>query len=94
MSNHSIDINLINKTKYIPNYLEISYSKTFKKSGLGIIAKKYIKKGTFLGNYTGKIYLANESCNEPSCKYNFRTNINGTEVKICGSDLDSSNWTR
>ena len=79
MSNHSIDINLINKTKYIPNYLEISYSKLLK-SWTGIIAKKHIKKE--LLETTGKTYLANESCNEPPRKYNFRTDINGTEVKI------------
>lgn len=48
MSYEPIDIELINKTKYIPDFLEISYSKNFEKAGLGIIAKKNIKKEYFL----------------------------------------------
>ena len=44
MSYEPIDIELIDKIKYIPDFLEISYSKNFEKAGLGIIAKKNIKK--------------------------------------------------
>jgi hypothetical protein len=40
MSYEPIDIELINKTKYIPEFLEIFYSKNFEKAGLAIIAKK------------------------------------------------------
>ena len=93
MSYEPIDIELINKTKYIPDFLEISYSKNFEKAGLGIIAKKNIKKGTFLGNYTGEIH-SNHSCRYKNCMYNFNTNKDNRIVNICAQDLNLSNWTR
>ena len=45
MNLEAIDLSIINKTQYIPDYLEISYSK-IKKAGLGIIAKKKIFETT------------------------------------------------
>ena len=52
MSCEPIDIELIDKTKYIPDFLEISYSKNFEKAGLAIIAKKNIFIGEeLLYNY-------------------------------------------
>jgi len=93
MSYEPIDIELIDKTKYIPDFLEISYSKNFEKAGLGIIAKKNIKKGTFLGNYTGKIH-SNHTCSYKNCMYNFNTIKDNRVVNICAQDLNLSNWTR
>ena len=93
MSYEPIDIELIDKTKYIPEFLEISYSKNFEKAGLGIIAKKYIKKGTFLGNYTGEIH-SNHKCRYNNCMYNFNTIKDNKVVNICAQDLNLSNWTR
>lgn len=93
MSYEPIDIELIDKTKYIPDFLEISYSKNFEKAGLGIIAKKNIKKGRFLGNYTGEIH-SNHKCRYNNCMYNFNTIKDNKDVNICGQDLNLSNWTR
>ena len=93
MSYEPIDIELIDKTKYIPDFLEITYSKNFEKAGLGIIAKKNIKKGTFLGNYTGEIH-SNHKCRYNNCMYNFITTKDNKVVNICAQDLNLSNWTR
>lgn len=93
MSYEAIDIELIDKTKYIPDFLEISYSKNFEKAGLGIIAKKNIKKGTFLGNYIGEIH-SNHTCRYKNCMYNFNTIKDNKIVNICAQDLILSNWTR
>jgi SET domain-containing protein len=93
MSYEPIDIELIDKTKYIPEFLEISYSKNFEKAGLGIIAKKNIKKGIFLGNYKGEIH-SNHTCRYKNCMYNFNTIKDNRIVNICGQDLNLSNWTR
>lgn len=93
MSYEAINIELIDKTKYIPDFLEISYSKNFEKAGLGIIAKKNIKKGTFLGNYTGEIH-SNNKCRYNNCMYNFITRKDNKVVNICAQDVNLSNWTR
>lgn len=93
MSYEPIDIELIDKTKYIPDFLEISYSKNFEKAGLGIIAKKNIKKGIFLGNYTGEIH-SKHKCRYNNCMYNFNTIKGNKDVNICAQDLNLSNWTR
>lgn len=91
----SIDINQINKTQYLPDFLEIRYS-TIKNANLGIFCKKKIEKGTFLGNYTGKILNPNDSINDPNnhSAYCFNATLDGTNVIIDALDMDHSNWTR
>ena len=83
------DINIINKTQYIPDFLEIRYS-NIKNAGLGIFCKKKINKGTFLGNYVGII----KDIGNINNGYSFTSVVNGKNVEIDGSNIEYSNWTR
>ena len=85
----SIYINQINKTQYLPDFLEIRYS-TIKNANLGIFCKKIIEKGTFLGNYTGKILNPNDSINDPNnhSAYCFNATLDGINVLYI-DELDS-----
>tara|TARA_B100001094_G_C18083489_1_gene746499 strand:+ start:172 stop:663 length:492 start_codon:yes stop_codon:yes gene_type:complete len=88
----SINIDIINKTNYIPYYLYIDYSNLCKDIGLGIFCKKKIEKNKFLGNYTGNVYF-NKTCKIDNCKYNYSTIINNQKCIICAAK-NNSNWTK
>jgi len=88
-----INTDVIDIPQYIPPYLEIRYSHV-PNGGLGIFAKTNIPKGTFLGNYTGIVYIGDECNTLPINKYQFDTVIRGKNAIIDGMELRTSNWTR
>lgn len=82
----NIDINLIDIPKHIPKFIEIKKSKIH---GLGAYAKKDIPRGTFLGNYMGKINK--EVITGP---YIFHSIRNEEIISIDATKKTQSNWTR
>ena len=69
-------------------------------AGMGVFAKKNIKKNTKLGEYTGKIYNANDYLNDngnfpdlSNNKYLMMTTKNG-KIHNLIDGLDGGNWTR
>ena len=87
-----IDINVINKANYIPDYLYLDYSNLSENIGIGIFCKNKIEKNTFLGHYLGDIYIG-ETCNVTNCKYNFGTTMSNQKCIIC-AEGNNSNWTK
>lgn len=87
-----IDINVVDVPKYIPDFLQIKYS-NIPNAGLGIFTNKFLKAGTFLGNYMGEIIEDEQNINESSA-YIFNTKKYNKNVIIDGYDLEKSNYTR
>ena len=86
-----IDINIVDVPKYIPDFLQIRYSK-IPNAGLGIFAKINLNAGTFLGNYMGEI-LENKSGLD-NTDYTFNSNKYNKTFIIDGSNIEKSNYTR
>lgn len=88
-----IDPNIIDMIRYIPDSCYISYSKQYPAAGLGVFAKKKIQKGTFLGNYVGRICDADHKG-----PYAFHVSVpNGKESNVWSIDAQNvhqSNFTR
>ena len=88
-----IDLSIVDKIMYLPDFLEIRYSK-IKGAGLGIFAKRLIKKGKFLGNYVGEMIKLEEYTKLVTNPYLFNTKVFNENYIIDGSFLEKSNWTR
>lgn len=87
----SVNINVVDVPKYIPSFVNIGYSK-IPNAGLGIFANARIKKGTFLGNYMGKI--CDDIDNLPNSDYLFTSKSRTKTFSIDGTNLETSNYTR
>ena len=81
-----ININWIDITNHLPDFIEIKKSKI---SGFGAFAKKNIDKNIFLGNYMGEI--SDTSITGP---YVFYSHKNDKIITFDASKQDKSNWTR
>lgn len=89
-----VDLNIIDKCSYLPDYLEINYS-SIPGAGLGIFAKKDLSGGKFLGNYVG--IMKERTPSEIPFReqlYTFDTTKCNKIYTINGYDLNTSNWTR
>ena len=88
-----IDPSVIDKIKYIHPSCYISYSTQYPNAGLGLFAKEQITKGTFLGNYVGRIHDASHKG-----PYAFHVRVlDGTDYKewsVDGENVHESNFTR
>ena len=87
----SVNINVVDVPKYIPTFVNIGYSK-IPNAGLGIIANARINKGTFLGNYMGKIY--DDVNNLPKSDYIFTSKSRTKTFSIDAANYETSNYTR
>lgn len=87
-----IDINVVDVPKYIPDFLQIKYS-NIPNAGLGIFTNKFVKAGTFLGNYMGEIIEDEQNINSSS-EYIFNSNRSNKNFVIDAYDLEKSNYTR
>jgi len=87
----SVKINVVDIPKYIPTFVNIGYSK-IPNAGLGIFANKRINKGTFLGNYMGKIY--DDVNNLPNSDYVFTSKSRTKTFSIDAANYETSNYTR
>ena len=85
-----INLDWIDEPKFIHDSVEINYSK-IKNGGLGIIAKKFIKKGTFLGNYMGSIHDELFMDND-YCQYGVKRN--NKSIFFNATDIEKSNYIR
>lgn len=85
-----INLNVVDVPKYMPNCVELRYSK-IKNAGLGMFARESIKKNAFLGNYMG---VVNHTCEVTNNMYEFTTVIHNKQAVINALDLETSNWTR
>jgi SET domain-containing protein len=86
----SVNINVVDVPKYIPTFVNIGYSK-IPNAGLGIFANTRINKGTFLGNYMGEIYDAD---NNIRSDYIFTSKSRIKTFSIDGANMETSNYTR
>ena len=91
MSLQAVDIEVVDVLKYIPECLELKYSK-IPNAGLGIFARTNIKAGTFLGNYMGEIIEEAEKV--PLSEYIYHSNKYNNNFWIDASDLNKSNFAR
>ena len=91
MYRQSININVVDVPKYIPEFVEIKYSK-IPNAGLGIFARTKIKAGTFLGNYMGEIIEDEKQI--PVTDYLYRSNRYNKEFWMDAIDMEKSNYTR
>ena len=87
----AIDLNLIDKYNYLPEFLEIKYSR-IKNAGLGIFAKEKLTAGKFLGNYTG--VMTEKIPKFTDQLYTFNTIRGGVQLLVNAGDINTSNWTR
>lgn len=83
----TIDLSNINTPKYIPDFLELKTS-NIKGAGIGVFTKKFIKKGTYIGNYLGELELINNLDNDRYGIY-----YNDTHY-ISAQNVETSNFTR
>ena len=81
-----IKIEWIDVIAHTPSFVKIKNSRLHKK---GAFCKKKIKKGTFLGNYFGKI--TQESITGP---YIFQSRRDDKIISIDATNISYSNWTR
>ena len=87
----SVNMNVVDVPKYIPRFVNIGYSK-IPNAGLGIFANALINKGTFLGNYMGKI--CDDPNNLPKSDYIFTSKSRIKTFSIDAANYETSNYTR
>jgi FkbM family methyltransferase len=83
----TIDLTNINTPKYIPDFLELKTS-NIKGAGIGVFTKKFIKKGTYIGNYLGELELIDNLDNDRYGIYYNETHY------ISAQNVETSNFTR
>lgn len=86
-----INIGVVDVPKYIPEFVNIGYSK-IPNAGLGIFANTKIIKGTFLGNYMGEI--CDNISSRPHSDYIFTSKSQTKTFSIDGANIETSNYTR
>jgi SET domain-containing protein len=86
-----INIGVVDVPKYIPTFVNIGYSK-IPNAGLGIFANARINKGTFLGNYMGKI--CDDVNNLPKSDYIFTSKSRTKTFSIDAANYETSNYSR
>jgi SET domain-containing protein len=91
MSYSPVEIDVVDVPKYLPECMEIRYSK-IPNAGLGIFAKTNIKAGTFLGNYMGKII--EEADKVPLSEYIYHSTRYSKNFWIDATELETSNFAR
>ena len=82
-----VNIEIVDVTQYIPDFLSIKYSK-IPNAVLGLFANMDISQGTFIGNYMGEVYHNKADC--PNNDYIFSTD----SFMIDALDITKSNFAR
>jgi len=91
MQKDSVNIDIVDIAKYIPDFVQIRYS-IIPNAGLGIFANTKIPAGTFIGNYMGEIYEFNSK--PTSNDYLFESRIGNASIVFDADNLEKSNYTR